>query len=256
MKRRRLFKLLQYALLGSLVAFTGFAEDQTTKEAERAKKEEQKIPPGLKTYMGRKIAQTMHFTGANWLVRESRQREEDCSTMLKQLKVKSGMVICDMGCGNGFYSLKLAKMVGEKGSILGVDIQKEMLEKLMKRAKDAGVTNIKPILGTLIDPKLPTGKVDLMLMVDVYHEFSHPVHMLRATRKSLKPKGRIALVEFRLEDKKVPIKLLHKMSKKQIMKEFPANGFKLVEEFGGLPWQHLMFFERDENYKETTTAKE
>ena len=248
---------LAFALLGVLAVMWVLdpisAKAEPAAKAEKAvkseKPKEEKIPPGLKTYKGRTIAHTMHFSGAQWLIRESREREEDCSTMLKLLKLKPGQIICDMGAGNGFYSLKMAKLVGDKGQILAVDIQPEMLEKLKARAKKAKITNIKSILGSLIDPKLPKGKVDLILCVDVYHEFSHPEHMLRKMLESLKPKGRLVLVEFRMEDPKVPIKLLHKMSKKQILKELPPNGFKLVEEFDKLPWQHVMFFERDDAKK-------
>src|SRR5689334_25296656 len=118
-----------------------------------------------------------------------------------------------------------------------------MLSLLNHRAKEARIKNVKPILGTLVDPKLPEGGIDLILLVDVYHEFSHPEQMLAAMRKSLKAGGRLALVEFREEDPTVPILPLHKMSKEQILKELPANGFKLVEQFDKLPWQHLMFFE-------------
>ena len=202
------------------------------------------IPPPAKDYKGREIAQTMHYLGAPWLTRESRDREEDCRTMLAALHVKPGDVVCDLGCGNGFYTLKLAHLVGDKGRVVAVDIQREMLELLKERAAEEKVANIEPVLGTVIDPKLPADSLDLVLLVDVYHEFSHPEQMLAAIRKSLKPTGRIALVEFRAEDPAVPIKPLHKMSKEQIMKEFPPNGFKLVEEFDKLPWQHLMFFGR------------
>lgn len=204
------------------------------------------LPPALTHYMGREIAQTMHYLGAEWLTRESRDREEDCSTLLRALDVQPGQAVCDMGCGNGFYTLELAELVGDEGRVLAVDIQPEMLTLLRERAAEAGVENVEPILGTLVDPGLPRGEMDLILLVDVYHELSHPEHVLRALRESLKADGRIALVEFRLEDPQVPIKLLHKMSKKQIVKEFPANGFKLVEEFDELPWQHLMFFQRDD----------
>lgn len=203
-----------------------------------------KIPPPLKGYKGRTIAPTMHYDGAPWLVRESRQREEDCKTLLEELDLKPGQVVCDMGCGNGFYTLQIARLVGDEGRVLAVDIQPEMLHLLDARAKQEGISNVEPILGTLIDPKLPEGELDLILLVDVYHEFSHPEYMLRAICKALKPDGRVALAEFRLEDPNVPIKLLHKMSKKQILKEFPPNGFTLVEEFDELPWQHLMFFQR------------
>jgi cyclopropane fatty-acyl-phospholipid synthase-like methyltransferase len=207
-------------------------------------------PPALEFYKGRRIATTMHYTGAEWLIRGNRENEERCSLLMTNLGLKRGMTVCDMGCGNGFYSLKLAKTVGPQGTVLCVDIQPEMLQLLRQRAARARIKNIEPILGGLWDPKLPAGKIDLILLVDVYHEFSHPEQMLAAMRKSLAPQGRIALVEYREEDPKVPIKPLHKMSKEQIMKEFPPNGFKLVGQFDGLPWQHVMFFGRDEAFVE------
>jgi ubiquinone/menaquinone biosynthesis C-methylase UbiE len=212
--------------------------------------------PPAQTYMGREIAQTMHYLGAPWLVRESREREEDCDTLLTALQIQPGATVCDMGCGNGFYALRLAELVGERGKVIAVDIQREMLELLKERAAAERITNIETVLGTVVDPKLPEASVDLMLLVDVYHEFSHPEPMLAAIRKSLKPDGQVALVEFRAEDPKVPIKPLHKMSKAQIMKEFPPNGFKLVEEFDKLPWQHLMFFQRDDAVKAEETRRQ
>ena len=210
-----------------------------------------KPPPPLKFYKGRLIAQTMHYTGAPWLVRDNREQEERCTLMLANLGVKRGMTICDMGCGNGFYANKLAKMVGDDGHIYGVDIQPEMLALLNERADKEGVSNITPVLGTFTDPRLPKGRFDLILCVDVYHEFSHPEHMLAAMRNALAKDGLVVLVEFRTEDPNVPIKPEHKMSKKQILAELPPNGFKLVKEFDKLPWQHMMFFGRDESFVET-----
>ncbi|MGC4003740.1 MAG: class I SAM-dependent methyltransferase [Pirellulales bacterium] len=203
------------------------------------------LPPPLTEYQGREIAQTMHFTGAPWLTRESRQREEDCTTMLANLGLKPGMTVCDMGCGNGFYAIPMGKAVGETGQVLAVDIQQEMLRLLEDRAKAVRVKNIKTVVGSPIDPRLPDGKVDLILCVDVYHEFSYPEQMLAAMRKSLAPGGRLVLVEFRKEDPAVPIKELHKMSKDQVKKELEPNGFKLASEFEKLPWQHMLFFEVD-----------
>jgi ubiquinone/menaquinone biosynthesis C-methylase UbiE len=229
-----------------LVAITANAIDVKRCQGE----ESAEIPPALTEYKGREIAQTMHYLGAPWLTRDSRDREEDCKTLLAALKVQPGQTVCDLGCGNGFYTLKLARLVGNRGKVIAVDIQREMLELLKEEAEAEKVTNIEPVLGTVVDPKLPTGSVDLVLLVDVYHEFSHPEQMLAAIRKSLKPTGRVALGEFRAEDPAVPIKPLHKMSKEQIMKEFPPNGFRLVEEFDKLPWQHLMFFERDDAPRE------
>lgn len=208
----------------------------------------EKPPPGLKRYLGREIPEYMSHLGASWLTRGERQQEENAELMRKQLGLKPGMVVCDMGCGNGYHTLPMAKMVAPAGKVYAVDIQPEMLRLLQANAETAQVTNVELILGRVHDPKLPEGKLDLILLVDVYHEFSHPVQMLAAMRKSLKPDGRIALVEYRLEDPKVPIKLLHKMTKQQITKEMNANGLKLVHQFDELPWQHLMFFGRDETW--------
>lgn len=198
-------------------------------------------------YLGRPIAQTMHFLGAPWLVRESRVREEEPEKLLAALAVEPGQTVCDLGCGNGFYTMRLAKLVGPRGRVLAVDIQPEMLELLRDRVDARGVTNIEPILGEEDDPRLPVGDIDLILLVDVYHELSDPPKMLAAMRESLRPEGRVALVEFRAEDPAVPIKPLHKMTQRQCLKEFTANGFKLVGQYDELPWQHVLLFARNES---------
>lgn len=211
-----------------------------------AAEEEPTSPPPLTQYKGRTIAPTMTYHGADWLTRDSREREEHCQTLLKALKLKPGQAICDMGCGNGFYTLKMAKLVGKKGRVLAVDVQPEMLHMLELRAKERRIENVEPIAGTLTDPRLPAGEIDMILCVDVYHEFSHPEQMLAAMHKALKPRGRLVLVEFRAEDPEVPILPLHKMTKPQVLAELEPNGFKLVESFDKLPWQHVLFFERDD----------
>ena len=203
------------------------------------------IPPAPTHHRGREIAQTMHSTGAPWLVRESRQREEDCRMLLEALAVEPGQTVCDMGCGNGFYTLELARRVGPRGLVYAVDIQPEMLRMLAERAAAAGLDNIRPLLGTPIDPRLPAGAVDMVLCVDVYHEFSHPEEMLARIRASLKPDGRLVLAEFRGEDPAVPIKPLHKMTKRQLRAELEPAGFAVDREFDRLPWQHLVFFRPD-----------
>ena len=201
------------------------------------------IPPAATHHMGREIAQTMHYTGAPWLVRESRQREEDCRMLVEALRIKPGQVLCDMGCGNGFYTLELARRVGPRGVVYAVDVQPEMLHMLAERLAREGIRNVRPILGTPIDPRLPEGELDLVLCVDVYHEFSHPEAMLQRIRRSLAPEGRLVLAEFRGEDPAVPIKPLHKMTKAQVRAELEPAGFVLAREFDRLPWQHLLFFE-------------
>lgn len=202
----------------------------------------QEVPPALTEYEGRVIAQTMHWKGAEWLMRRVRESEEGPSKMREELHVKPGMVVCDMGCGNGYHTLPLAELVGDKGKVFAVDVQPEMITMLKANIENKGLKNIVPINGLYHDPKLPPNTCDMILLVDVYHEFSHPVQMLAGMRAALKPDGLLVLVEFRAEDDTVPIRPEHKMSKVQINKEMNANGFELKREFDGLPWQHLMFF--------------
>lgn len=201
-------------------------------------------PPALTEYKGRKIAQTMHWSGAEWLLRKDREQEENAALMLKELRIQPGWTVCDLGCGNGYHALTMSSMTGETGTILAVDIQQPMLDMLAARAARRNITNLKPVLGDYHDPKLAPGSCDLILLVDVYHEFSHPEHLLKAMHAALKPGGQVALVEFRAEDDRVPIKPEHKMSKEQIRKEWLPQGFEIAREFDGLPWQHLIFFRK------------
>ncbi|WP_231742778.1 class I SAM-dependent methyltransferase [Stieleria varia] len=213
------------------------ADEESEKPKERARQ----------SYLGRVLAQPMSHMGAPWLIRPERDDEENASVSFDQLELKPGMKVCDLGCGNGYWTLPMARKVGTEGAVYAVDIQREMLQKLQVRAAKLKIDNIEPVLGAVDDPKLPADTIDLLLMVDVYHEFSHPESMLWEIRRSLTSTGVVALLEYREEDPKVPIKPLHKMSKSQIMKEYEENGFKLVREFNELPWQHLMFFARDDS---------
>jgi len=198
------------------------------------------------SYMGRQIAPTMSADGAEWLTRNSREQEEQPRLLLAALELKKGQQVCDFGCGNGYYSLEIARRIGLRGTVFAVDIQQEMLDLLAARAVPRGLDNVKPILATATDPKLPEENFDLVLMVDVYHELSHPEKVLKAVRASLNKSGRLVLVEFREEDPEVPILPLHKMSQGQVLKEISANGYKLVGQFDKLPWQHVLFFARDD----------
>jgi ubiquinone/menaquinone biosynthesis C-methylase UbiE len=197
--------------------------------------------------MGRTIAPPMHFSGAGWLTRPERVQEENPARMLRALDVKPGQTVCDFGCGNGYHTLQLAKRVGPQGVVYAVDIQPEMLELLAERAEPRGLKNIKAVLPTADNPGMPPATFDLVLMVDVYHELSDPEPILATVRASLKPEGRLVLVEFREEDPDVPILPLHKMSQRQVMMELTANKLKLVGQFDRLPWQHLMAFARDDS---------
>ncbi len=231
---------MRTALLALSVALAAFA---AARQEQPAAPPAPALPPPLTTYLGRTIAPTMSYEGGPWLQRVEREKEERCPELLKALHLKAGDVVADVGCGNGFYTYRIAPLVGEKGRVFALDVQPEMLDQLKAEGKKhEKVANVTPVLGTVVDPKLPAASIDLALLVDVYHEFDHPVEMLAALKRSLKPKGRLVLVEFRLEDPDVPIKLLHKMSKEQMKKELAANGFEAVEEYDGLPWQHVVFF--------------
>jgi ubiquinone/menaquinone biosynthesis C-methylase UbiE len=197
-----------------------------------------------KFYLGREIAQVMGHQAADWLERPERDEEEHTEKLVEQLKVKPGDVIADIGAGTGYFSRRLAKKVSPGGTVLAVDIQQEMLDLLTNRMAEAGVTNVKPVLGSLADPKLPANSVDLALMVDVYHEFDHPWEMMNAITRALKPGGRVVFVEFRGEDPAVPIKLLHKMTEAQVKKEMSMLPLEWLETIGVLPRQHIIVFKK------------
>lgn len=198
-------------------------------------------------YLGREIAPVMGFRAASWLERTEREKEEEPAKLIEALGLKPGMVVADVGAGSGYHSFLMAPLVGEKGKVLAVDVQPEMLNLIKARSKKQNVTNVEPVLGTETDPKLPSAGVDLILMVDVYHEFNKPYEMAEAMVAALKPGGRLVFVEFRLEDEKVPIKLVHKMSERQVLKEM-AEFPKLSHEktVGSLPWQHVVVFRKNE----------
>jgi ubiquinone/menaquinone biosynthesis C-methylase UbiE len=194
--------------------------------------------------MGREIAMVMGHLGAGWLDRPERERQEHPKKLMEALQIKPGDVVADIGAGSGYYTFRLADKVGPKGKVLAVDIQPEMLEIIRQRMKTSKITQVEPVQGTESDPKLPAEGVDLILLVDVYHEFSQPYEMTEKMVSALKPGGRLVFVEFRLEDPKVPIKLVHKMTQKQVVKEMAPHPLKHVKTINVLPWQHIIVFEK------------
>lgn len=197
-----------------------------------------------KFYEGREIAHVMGHQASDWLERPEREDEEKTSLLVDALRLEPGQVVADIGAGSGYFSRRLSEKVGPAGKILAVDIQTEMLTMLTNKLAGLGVTNVVPILGTITDPKLPPASVDLALMVDVYHEFSHPYEMMEGISRSLKPNGRVVFVEFRAEDPSVPIKELHKMSVAQVKKEMAAHPLEWIKTIPVLPRQHIIVFQR------------
>ena len=202
-------------------------------------------PSGIgRYYMGRQIAHVMGHEGADWLERDDRRQEEGTDLLIKELQLKPTDVVADLGAGTGFFSFRLAPLVPQ-GRVLAEDIQPEMIAELNQRKAKTRLTNVQPVLGTTTDPHLPASGVDVVLLVDAYHEFDHPREMGRAIRNALRPRtGRLALVEYRAEDPNVPIKPIHKMTVEQAKKEMNAVGLEFVEVREELPQQHLMLFRR------------
>lgn len=195
---------------------------------------------GTHPITGRKIAGVMGMNGAAWLVRPERVAEENPDGAIDALNLRPGMTIADLGSGVGYMTLRMAKRVGPTGKVYGVDLQPGMLAELVKNAKDNGISNVEPILGEPADPKLPAGQIDLILMVDVYHEVSQPQAMLRKIRQALKPDGRLVLLEYRAEDPSIPINPEHKMTVDQVRREIEPEGFRLLDPIETLPRQHLL----------------
>ncbi len=254
----RIVSLMFICLLA--IRSTGAAETNATAIGPRYEVRAVHDPNGIgKFYLGREIAHVMGHEAADWLERPERQQEERTDLLVPALKLKSGDVVADIGCGSGYYTRRLAKVVAEplatsggqgaaqgpgRGFVYAVDIQPEMLELLTNRLAAERIFNVKPILGSITDPKLPAASVDLILMVDVYHEFDHPYEMVAAMCRALKPGGRIVFVEYRAEDPAVPIKRVHEMSEAQVRKEMGVQPLTWVETIETLPQQHIVVFRK------------
>lgn len=197
-----------------------------------------------KFYLGREIAQVMGHPAINWLERENREDEENPSRAITLLDIEPDHIIADIGAGSGYYSFLLSPLVPE-GKVVAVDIQPEMINFLENRKVQSGVKNIETHLGTITSTQLESESIDAAIMVDAYHEFSHPFEMMSSLVTALKPGGRIFLLEYRAENPNVPIKRLHKMSEAQIKKEMNTVGLRYQRTHHDLPWQHLMVFEKE-----------
>jgi ubiquinone/menaquinone biosynthesis C-methylase UbiE len=194
------------------------------------------------TQVRRQPAPVMSVEGADWLTRPERIQEEDPDRMLSALDIKKGSVVADIGAGVGYHVWRLAEIVGPTGKVIGEDIQDAMIRLLKKNIDDRKLKNVEIVLGTPTDPKLPAKALDLVLMVDVYHEFSEPATMMKHIQNALKPDGRLVLVEFRKEDPRVPIQPLHKMSVEEVRSELEPLGFEFQRALEFLPWQHILIF--------------
>lgn len=233
------------ALALALVVFGPHSLSSQTQSPQRYETRANHDPNGTGTfYMGREIAQVMGPGGIEWLDRAQRDTEEHPSLVLDALQLHSGEVVADLGAGSGYFTFRMAPKVGKTGKVLAVDVQEEMLQTLKQRAAAKRIANVQVIKASETDPHLPTGTVDLVLFVDVYHELAYPYEVMQSVRDSLKSNGRVAFVEYRKEDPNVPIKEVHKMSVGQLEKEMAAVGLVLVRRIETLPLQHILIFGR------------
>ena len=197
-----------------------------------------------KTYQGREISAVMGWQGAAWLEREDREREERGSVLLRELALQPGMNVADVGAGTGYYSRRIAPLVGPEGKVYAVDVQPQMVAMLAQVAARSGFENLIPVQASVTDPKLAPASIDLALMVDVYHELEYPHEVLGQLVRALKPGGRLVLVEYRAEDRNVPIKALHRMSEAQIRREAALHPLEWERTADTLPWQHVVVFRK------------
>lgn len=227
MHKQSRFVVLSAALLLSAVTFA------TAQQA---------AAPGVHPISGRRYAMTMSYLGADWLERSERVQEEEPDIALDAIKLLPGSTVADVGAGSGYMTVKMAGRVGPTGKVYANDIQPQMLAMLRQRLDKEKIANVELVLGTYDDPKLPANTVDLILMVDVYHEFSQPQRMLQRMRESLKTGGRLVLLEYRKEDPSIPIRPDHKMSVAEAKAEVEAEGFTLSSVDERLPRQHILIF--------------
>ena len=200
--------------------------------------------PGVHPVSGRVYALPLGVAGAPWLDRAEREREEDPDLAMRLIRVERGSTVADLGAGSGYFTVRLARAVGAGGQVYAVDIQQGMLDLLKRAAAQERLTNVIPVLAAEDDPRLPAASVDLVLMVDVYHELAAPQTTLAHLKRALKPGGRLVLLEYRAEDPAVPIRPEHKMTKAQVKVEVEHEGFRQQRVYDDLPRQHLIVFTR------------
>ncbi|MGB5549941.1 MAG: class I SAM-dependent methyltransferase [Thermoanaerobaculia bacterium] len=243
--------MLRYRILGSLCVLTASclaladADSSSTPLGSSAfYSQKQPSRDGIgRLYMGREISFVMGHRGVDWLERRGREREERTDLVVAGMQLEPDAVVADLGAGSGHFAFRVSPRVPQ-GRVLAVDIQPEMLAAIEKRKRLGPFLNVETVLGTETDPNLPAGSVDAVLMVDAYHEFSHPREMMVSTVEALRPGGQVFLVEYRSEDPTVPILPLHKMTESQARLEMEAVGLEFVENRAMLPQQHFLIFRK------------
>ena len=245
LSRRTVMACALAPVLSQLLPQSVYSQARATSEKASRYTTKPPSPDGTgKVYRGREIAGVMGWQGAAWLERDEREKEERGDLLLRELGLRQGMNVADVGAGTGYYSRRIAPLVGPAGVVYAVDVQPEMITMLSDLAKKAGLRNIKPVLSSEDNVKLPEASIDLVIMVDVYHELAFPYEVMESIVRALKPGGRVAYVEYRAEDARVPIKPLHKMSQAQVRAEAADHALVYERTANTLPWQHVVIFRK------------
>ncbi len=244
MNLQRFYEIRSLSLASMVVVVTLSALSATAFAADRYTRTKASADGIGKLYMGREIAGVMGWQGAAWLEREEREKEERGDLLMRELRLRPGMVVADVGAGTGYYARRMSPLVGASGTVFAVDVQPEMITMLTDLGKKAGLANIKPVLGAADNVKLADASIDLAIMVDVYHELEFPFEVMESIVRALKPGGRVAYVEYRAEDANVPIKPVHKMTEAQVRKEALQHALIYERTAHTLPWQHVVFFRK------------
>jgi SAM-dependent methyltransferase len=237
------FVVIVASLSSGLAGCTQAVPAQTGTQAGRAKESAKRPLQVGKLIKKRRIAPVMSVAHADWLTRPERDKEEQPDRVVEALKIPKGATVVDLGAGVGYFTLRLAKQVGPTGRVLAVDIQQGMLDRLAQNLDGTSINNVETILASADNPGLPLNEVDLVLVVDVYHELAHPEKTLEHVRRSLRPGGRVVLIEYRKEDPEIPIHPLHKMTVEEVRGELEPMGFRLADLLEFLPRQHIFIFQ-------------
>ena len=236
-------KLLALAAALALVGCSGAVQAQNDPPPVGPVDEQGRQPLRIgKLVKKRQIAPVMSVAHADWLTRPERDAEEQPDRVVRELEIKPGSTIADLGAGVGYFTWRLADAVGPTGKVIAVDIQPGMIERLRQNLAERGITNVQPVLASEEDPRLPPNSVDLVLLVDVYHELQQPERTMAHVRRALKADGRLVLIEYRKEDPDIPIHPLHKMTVGEVRQEIEPIGFRFDELLDFLPTQHIVIF--------------
>lgn len=237
-------RFAQQLLLAVVIAAAGCSPKLQTDALRMPVDEEGRQPLRIgQVVKKRQIAPVMSVAHADWLTRPDRDAEEQPDRVVRELEIRPGSTVADLGAGVGYFTWRLARAVGETGKVIAVDIQPGMLEKLKQNLAERDIRNVEAVLGAEDDPHLPAGQVDLVLLVDVYHELQQPELTMEHVRRALKPDGRVVFIEYRKEDPSIPIQPLHKMSVREVRDEIEPMGFRFVELKSFLPTQHIIIFQ-------------